>query len=152
MVDGSQQNVPMYNPGDTHRTDTVQRLIDAYRRCDGTIIVSPGYDGCVSGLAKNALDYVEDLRSDHRVYFDGVAVGCIARAAGWQADGHTLSTPRSIAHALRGWPIVPRRRTKSSNKLFDETGDCLDPSAKAQPLSVGRQFVEFAMQRRALVD
>jgi pimeloyl-ACP methyl ester carboxylesterase len=90
------------------------------------------------------------LRSDPRVYFDGVAVGCIACAAGWQAAGHTLATLRSIAHALRGWPTPLGVALNTSINLFDETGACIDASAKAQLDAVGRQVVEFALQRRGL--
>ena len=150
LICGPELNLPMYNPGDTQRTAAAQRLIEAFRRCDGIIIASPGYHGSVSGLVKNALDYVEDMRGDPRVYFDGVAVGCIACAAGWQATGHTLATLRSIAHALRGWPTPLGVALNTSSTLFDETGACVDGSAKAQLYAVGRQVVEFALQRRGL--
>ncbi|WP_395449637.1 NADPH-dependent FMN reductase [Aminobacter sp. UC22_36] len=79
-------------------------FIDALRRCDGVVIASPGYHGSLSGLVKNALDYVEELRGDARPYLEGRPVGLIAAAAGWQAGGSTLQHLRSIVHALRGWP------------------------------------------------
>jgi FMN reductase len=149
LICGPELNLPMYNPNDPQRTAAAQRLIEAFRRCDGMIIASPGYHGSVSGLVKNALDYVEDMRGDRRVYFDGVAVGCIARA-GWQAAGHTLATLRSIAHALRGWPTPLGVALNTSSTLFDDSGACLDASAKAKLHTVGRQVVEFALQRRNL--
>jgi len=99
----------MYVPDATLRTDKARRLIGALAGCDAVIIASPGYHGGPSGLIKNALDYVEDLRDDERPYFDGRAVGCIACAAGWQATTTTLIALRSIVHALRGWPHAPRR-------------------------------------------
>lgn len=148
LISGPELELPMYNPGDPQRTLAAQRLVDAFRSCDGLVIASPGYHGSVSGLIKNALDYAEDLRTDRRVYFDGIAVGCIACAAGWQAAGHTLATLRSIAHALRGWPTPLGVALNTSSRLFDETGACLDPAAKGQLDAVGRQVVEFAWQRR----
>jgi FMN reductase len=74
------------------------------RRADGIVIASPGYHGGVSGLVKNALDWVEELRADERPYFDGRPVGLIVVADGWQATVTTLVSLRSIVHALRGWP------------------------------------------------
>ncbi len=68
------------------------------------MIASPGYHGGVSGLVKNAIDWVEELRADERPYFDGRPVGLIVVADGWQATITTLSSLRSIVHALRGWP------------------------------------------------
>ena len=42
--------------------ERVERFLDAIRRADGIVICSPGYHGGVSGLVKNAIDWVEELR------------------------------------------------------------------------------------------
>lgn len=91
-----------------------QGFIEALRRSDGVVIASPGYHGSVSGMLKNALDYIEELRSDVRPYLQGRPVGLIAAAAGWQAGGSTLQHLRSIVHALRGWPTPLGVITNSS--------------------------------------
>jgi FMN reductase len=144
LISGPDIVLPIYIPDDTHRTAEVQRLIAAFRRCDGVIIASPAYHGSISGLIKNALDYTEDLRTDQRVYLDGRAVGCLACASGWQAAGQTLATLRAIAHALRGWPTPLGAILNTSTKVFDDLGNCLDPSVQYQLETVGRQVVEFA--------
>ncbi|MUL46093.1 NAD(P)H-dependent oxidoreductase [Mycobacterium sp. CBMA293] len=95
--------LPMYDP-ESDNVDEAVRLVEALRRADGVIIASPGYHGSVSGLVKNALDYLEDLRDDDSPYLSGRAVGCVTTAYGWQAAVTTLQTLRSIVHALRGWP------------------------------------------------
>ena len=79
-------------------------MVEAVRAADGLIIASPGYHGSISGLVKNALDGLEDLRDDVRPYLDGRAVGLIVRADGPQAGDSTLAALRAIVHALRGWP------------------------------------------------
>src|SRR5687768_4398206 len=58
--------LPMYAPELPERTDIAAQFAEALRGADGIIIASPGYHGSVSGLVKNALDYVEDLRDDPR--------------------------------------------------------------------------------------
>ncbi|SLI18383.1 putative flavoprotein [Mycobacteroides abscessus subsp. abscessus] len=100
---GALARLPMYDP-DRPPGDEARQLIEALRRADGVIIASPGYHGSVSGLVKNALDYVEELRDDGKPYLSGRAVGCVSTAYGWQAAVTTLQTLRSIVHALRGWP------------------------------------------------
>ena len=97
-------DLPFYDPKLPDRSEGAQRLIASLRAADGIIVCSPGYHGALSGLVKNALDYVEDLRADPRPYLDGRAVGCVAMALGWQATVTTLTALRSIVHALRGWP------------------------------------------------
>jgi len=148
LLAGPDLILPMYDPAERERTPEASRLIEALRGCDGLIVASPGYHGSLSGLVKNALDYVEDLRTGERVYLDGLAVGLIACAGGWQAAGQTLTALRSIAHALRGWPTPLGAALNTSVRLFDERGDLVDMSSRFQLETVGRQVVEFARMRR----
>jgi FMN reductase len=150
LISGPELDLPMYNPGDERRTPAASHLVETFRRCDGIIIASPAYHGSISGLVKNALDYTEDLRSDPRVYFDGLAVGCIACAGGWQAAGQILAALRAIAHALRSWPTPLGAMLNTSANLFDDTGACLDLSVKMQLETVGWQVLQFAKQRSHL--
>ncbi len=118
-------------------------LVAAVRAADGLVIASPGYHGSISGLVKNAIDYIEDTARDGRVYLDGVPVGLIATAYGWQATASTIATLRSIVHALRGWPTPLGAGIKTENGTFTD-GVCNDPAAAAQLTLVGRQVVQFA--------
>ncbi len=96
--------LPHFNPESPARSDGQAAFVDAVRKADALVIGTPGYHGGVSGLVKNAIDLLEDTRSDARVYFDGMPVGLIVSAAGWQAGGVTLAALRGIIHAMRGWP------------------------------------------------
>lgn len=148
MISGPDLVLPMYQYVQGARGIEEMRLVNAMRNCDGVIIASPSYHGSISGLMKNALDYTEDLREDERVYFDGLAVGVIACAGGWQAAVQTISAMRSIAHALRGWPTPLAASLNTSTNLFDADGNCTDMAARFQLETVGRQVVEFAQLRR----
>lgn len=145
LFDGPSLMLPIYAPGGADFNAQTRRLVDAYRRCDGLIISTPAYHGSVSGAIKNALDYVEELRTDPRVYLDGIAIGCIAAAGGWQAAGQTLTALRSIAHALRGWPTPLGAMLNTSLPIFDEDGNCTDINASFQLESVGQQVARFAL-------
>lgn len=148
--DGTALNLPMYGYG-TPRTENAVALIDALRRAEGVVISSPGYHGTISGLIKNALDYVEDMAKDARPYFEGRAVGLIAVAAGWQATGTTLATLRSIVHALRGWPTPMAVTVNSVQPVFAEDGRVSDPTLAKQLDILAQQVVGFA-RMRALDD
>jgi FMN reductase len=149
ILTGPDLILPLYVPGDPDRGPATARLTEAYRRCDGIIIATPAYHGSLSGVVKNALDYVEDLRDHSRIYFDGLPIGLVVCAGGWQAAGQTLTTLRGIAHALRGWPTPLGAALNTATPLFDETGICLDLSARMQLQTVGQQVVEFAKLRGA---
>jgi FMN reductase len=114
-------------------------LVEAVRRADGLIISAPGYHGSISGLVKNALDYLEDLSKDERPYLEGRAVGLIATAYGDQATMSTLQTLRSIVHALRGWPTPMGATVRVYQGLFSPDGECLEDRARLQLELVGHQ-------------
>lgn len=134
--------LPLYSPEDPARSAAATELVEAVRAADGLIVASPGYHGSISGMVKNALDYLEDLRSDERPYLSGRGVGCIATGAGWQATVSTLSALRAIVHALRGWP-TPLGAAINSAAERDE------PRERFQLETIGAEVMEFARQRHA---
>jgi FMN reductase len=141
--------LPLYGADPDRRSREAQEMLAALRQADGLIIASPAYHGSVSGAVKNAIDYIEDTRQDVRPYLDGVPVGLIATAAGWQAAGPTLASLRAIVHALRGWPTPLGVGVNTSHARF-ETGGCSDEATMAQLQLVGRQTADFAARNRAL--
>ncbi|CAH1659553.1 MULTISPECIES: NAD(P)H-dependent oxidoreductase [unclassified Chelatococcus] len=145
MFDGALLNMPMYAPESAKRSSEALELIAALRAADGVILASPGYHGGISGMLKNALDYTEDMREDTRVYLEHRSVGCIVCAAGWQAVGTTLTSLRSIVHALRGWPTPLGVGINTvAVRAFDQEGNCIDPNTRAQLHILAEQVVTFA--------
>lgn len=125
--------------------------LEAVRTADAVVIASPGYHGTLSGLVKNALDYLEELRTDTRPYLDGRAVGLIAVALGHQAAVGTLSTLRQVTHALRGWPTPFGLAVNSSQVHIDGDGRVRTaPDGPDDPATAGGvellagQLVDFA--------
>ncbi|HEY3598036.1 MAG TPA: NAD(P)H-dependent oxidoreductase, partial [Paraburkholderia sp.] len=137
--------LPHYAPESEQRTAEQIELIEAVRHADALLIATPGYHGGVSGLVKNALDTLEDLRDDERPYLDGRAAGCIVTAYGWQAAGSVLTSLRSIVHALRGWPTPFGAGINTLETRFDGADRCSDPNVAEQLALVGRQAAEFAL-------
>jgi FMN reductase len=145
MLGAEALQLPLYDPSEP-ATAAVEHFVSTVRRADGVIIASPGYHGGPSGLVKNALDYLEELRADERPYLDGRAVGVIVCAAGWQATTTTLISLRSIVHALRGWPTPLGVAINSIDSPFGPNGEVSEP-LQAQFEILGRQVAEFALVR-----
>lgn len=104
LLTGEAIAFPHYEP-EIARADTkVAAFLDTLRSADALVIGSPGYHGTLSGMVKTMLDHVELTRGDPRIYFDGMPVGLVGVAGGWQAAMSTLGTLRTVTHALRGWP------------------------------------------------
>lgn len=141
-------DLPMYTVDRSQRTPAALELVDALAQADGVIIATPGYHGGISGLVKNALDYIEDLRDDARPYLDGRAVGLIVCAYGWQATTTTLMSLRSTVHALRGWPTPLGVTINSAQTLFDSAGLPADDRCAEQLAALSGQVLDFVGARR----
>ncbi|GJH20883.1 NAD(P)H-dependent oxidoreductase [Caballeronia novacaledonica] len=138
-------SLPHYPPESRELTDEQHELIEAVRSADALIIATPGYHGGISGLVKNALDTLEELRLDERPYLDGRAVGSIVTAYGWQAAGTVLTSLRSIVHALRGWPTPFGATINTLETRFESADTCSDPKVVEQLRTVGKQASSFAL-------
>lgn len=147
LISAHELNLPMYDPGLAELTLAARHLIDTVRRADAVVISSPGYHGGISGLLKNALDYLQELAGDQRPYLHEIPVGCIVTAAGWQAGVTTLASLRSTVHALRGWPSPLGVVINSATPQFRDDGEVADGKVAAQLTALADQVTRFA--RRA---
>ncbi|CAJ1581308.1 NADPH-dependent FMN reductase [[Mycobacterium] wendilense] len=141
---GPDLDLPMYAPHELERTPKAAELVDALRSADAVVVASPGYHGSVSGLVKNALDYIEDLREDPRVYLDDTPWGCITCAYGWQAAVGTLGQLRVIGHALRAWPTPLGVAINSADPVWDADGELVDETVQNQLRMLASQLLTFA--------
>ncbi|WP_436494966.1 NADPH-dependent FMN reductase [Actinokineospora sp. HUAS TT18] len=152
-------DLPLYRPGATHRPRAARELLSALRRADGVIIVTPTYHGGVSGLIKNALDYVEDLAGDTPAYLDGRVVGTVA--VGWSEHGAATAVAelRTAVLCLRGW-VTPMAVTVNSVPLSTlettingSAGSAIDAALRSDARLMRRleilvgQVVDFAGTR-----
>jgi FMN reductase len=144
FITGRQLMLPVYDTESSDRTPEVRELIEAFRLADGILVSTPGYHGAVSGMIKNALDLVEDLRHDERPYLDGRAVGLIAVAHGWQTAVGTLNQLRQITHALRGWPAPMGVAINDVAGVLGDDAATTDAAVVRQLRTVGEQVVDFA--------
>lgn len=147
MFDARALNLPHYGEHDCANHPKAVQLVAALRQADAVILSSPAYHGSLSGLLKNALDYVEEMRGDERPYLDMRAVGCIASAYGPQAIGTTLTSMRLIIHALRGWPTPFGVGINAAHVTLDEDGSSPSAEVNDQLRALARQVTEFAKMR-----
>lgn len=135
--------LPLYDPTDPARSDVAAEMVAALRAASGVVLSSPGYHGTISGMVKNAIDYTEDLARDERVYLDGLPVGCIGVAHGWQAAVSTLGALRDVVHALRGVPTPYGAAVNAATGPFAD-GACRDVDVRASLELVGSQVAGLA--------
>lgn len=144
VVAGPELPRDIYDPTSKKRSPAAASMLEQIRESDGLIIASPGYHGTVSGLVKNALDYIEDLRLAPRPYLDNIPVGCISVAYGWQAAVSTLGTLRDITHALRGWPTPLGVAVNASDGSLRD-GRCHSDTLRQKLDHVGLQVTQLSV-------
>lgn len=136
--------LPIYDHTTNERDPAAREFVEAVRQADALIVASPGYHGAVSGMVKNALDYLEDLHDDERPYLHGRPIGTIAVAHGWQSAVSTLGQLRLIAHALRGWPTPYGAALNDREATLGPDADSTDDSIVTQLSLVATQVVAFS--------
>jgi FMN reductase len=104
LLAGEALDLPQYDPSRAVSPEA-RRLLEAVRGADALVLGSPAYHGGISGTMKMALDYLEELRADPRVYLAGMPVASVVTGAGWQGVSSTLGHLRDVVHALRGWNV-----------------------------------------------
>jgi FMN reductase len=142
MYGGESLLFPHYEPG-APLTPAAADYIATVRAADAIVLGSPGYHGGISGLVKNAVDYLEELRDDPAPYLEGKAVGCVTTAYGWQAAVSTLSALRQTVHALRGWPTPYGIAMNVASGQCSFDGRFLDKRADESVGIVASQIMQF---------
>jgi arsenic resistance protein ArsH len=103
----------------------VLEMANAFRQSDVQIWLSPLYHGSVTGMMKNAIDWLEVTAQDKPPYLNGKLIGMIC----WADGGFALNGIHSmtqIAHSLRAWvlpfsiPVIQRSLINSGGTLNEE--------------------------------
>ena len=149
LISGRDLELPPYRPAMPLPAAATQ-FVNEVRRADGVILGTPGYHGGISGLVKNAVDYLEELKDDERPYLEGRAVGCVVTAAGEQGAVATLMALRSVVHALRGWPTPLGAAIVTSGETFGPAGHCLSEKVELQLRTLSRQVLAYARHSKSI--
>ena len=151
MFGAADLDLPFYDPKSPDRTSKALELVSALRASDGVIVASPGYHGALSGMIKNALDYIEDMAADPRAYLDGMPFGCIGVAHGSQAAVAVLTNLRGIAHALRAYPTPYGAAIVAGPRIF-AGGACVDAQTTQRLRLIGTQVARMASEHAAMLS
>lgn len=120
LLDVRALNLPMFVPDlpiegyPSSQQASIMRLIESCRRANVMIWSSPTYHGTVSGVVKNALDFIELLADDQPPYLQGRAVGIMTLP-----DPTTFIAMMNAVHELRAW-LAPTQVTLSRQDFTAE--------------------------------
>jgi hypothetical protein len=123
---GDDLDLPMYAPHQLERTPKALELVSALRDADAVVVSSPGYHGAISGLVKNALDYIERSARWGSCAPSGTRCAHGRRRSAWQSTPPTKSgNPQENSRIRRSganstcWPLNCSRSRPPRGKPRD---------------------------------
>ncbi len=143
MLDLRALNLPMYVPDfalpdyPAEHQEAIARLIDACQTAKVLIWSSPCYHGTVSGIFKNAIDFLELLSEATPAYLNAKAVGIIAIN-----DSKTFSAMSNSVHELQAW-LAPTHVMLTKND-FNADMRLSTPSAIRRVTRLVNELLAFA--------
>lgn len=145
-LDLGDYEMPLYN-GDAEERDgapeAAHRLKDAFEAADGLIIASPEYNGAMTPLLKNSIDWVS--RVDRSV-LNGKLVGLMATTPGRRGGTHGLGIVRQWLRYLGVELATHDFSLPSYNHVVRLDGDTAtldDESTAALATFIDRYLAEF---------
>jgi FMN reductase len=143
MLDLRQLDLPIYVPDQAiaqypqaHQASITQ-LVQAFRQADAMLWATPTYHGSMSGVFKNAIDYLQLLAGDARPYLQGCPIGLISAS-----DPAPLGAMAHCVHELRGW-LAPTRLTVDSED-FSEILELSNPRVRQRLQRLVTELETFA--------
>lgn len=141
--------LPLYEP-DRPLVDypvEVNEFVQRMANADGYLWSSPAYHGTVSGVVKNAIDFVEFLSDRVPPYLDQKPVGLISTASGVVGGVTTIQTLIQTAHALRAWVVPLSVPIPQVGRVIDQQGHVTDPTIQDRLQLLGEEVVRFLSKK-----
>lgn len=138
--------MPLYDP-DLEKAEglpeTVLRFKALLKAHQGFLIASPEYNGSLTPLLKNAIDWATRPAPGEpsMVCFKHKVIGLLSTSPGVFGGNTGLVHLRAILSRLGGFVLPEQYPVGEAGKLFDEQGELRDPKVRAIAQSIGARAV-----------
>lgn len=129
-----------YVMGGSAADENLRELLERAEAADAIALSTPEYHGGLTGVMKNALDFLE------KRHFAGKPVLSMATAGGPLAVS-TLQQLQAVTRYLHGINCPEWISLGKDLRAFSETGEPLHPEALQRVLHVTRYFYDFAAKQ-----
>ena len=123
-----------------------RRLKDLFMAHDGLLLSSPEYNSSISGVLKNAIDWISRPAKGEKdlVAFEGKVVGLLAASPSWRGGLRGLVTVRSILGNI-GCIVLPLQVTvPKAHEAFAADGSLVDAKMDATVKKLAAAVVDTA--------
>jgi chromate reductase len=128
-----------------------RRLKQLFFEHDALLISAPEYNGSISGVLKNAIDWCSRREGDEAALaaFRGKVAGLVSASPGRLGGARSLMTLRHVLSVCRCLVVPAQFSLAAANKAFGDDGELADETARAGVEEVARQTVETARRLTA---
>jgi len=119
----------------------VEALKEKIRNADGLIVASPEYNGSISGVLKNALDWVSRTGPDAVPAFANTTVALVATSPGGLGGIRGLAHARDVFVGMGALVLSQQLAVGSAYQAFNPQGELTDPGMAAQADSLAQNLV-----------
>lgn len=137
VFDLRERVLPLYDPDADSEPEEAKALAKLVAESDAVVLASPEYHGTISGVLKNALDY---LGAEH---FDGKAVLSVS-AAGGAVGVSSLTHLQAIVRNLHGVNCPDWISVGGDQRRFGPDGSPLDERMRLRVENVLGNFMRLA--------
>ena len=120
------------------------------RACDGFLIAAPEYNGGITGVLKNAIDWTS-RRSEGEppvVCYAGKIVGLVSASPGALGGLRGLAQVRAVLTAIRAVVIPEQVAVPRAAKAFNEAGTLADPERQSAVEAMAARLVAVTQKLR----
>jgi azobenzene reductase len=133
--------LPFYDPDEEIEPESVVQLARAVTEADAVVLATPEYHGSLSGVLKNALDYLGEDQ------FEGKMVLCISSAGG-AVGVSSLQHLQVIVRNVHGVNCPEWISVGGEQRRFDDKGEPVHSPLRARVDRVLNTFVKLAEKLR----
>lgn len=128
VINIGEANLPFFDFSHQEIPSEVHSMVHKFKSTDLHIWITPLYHGSMTGMMKNALDWLEVTSGDKPAYLTNKLIGLLCWADGGYAL-HGITAMENIAKSLRAW-VLPYSIPATQRLLINEVGELSDEYKK----------------------
>ena len=128
-----------------------RRFKELLKGHEALLVASPEYNGSITGVLKNALDWASRAEPGEKPYacFAGKVGGVMSASPGPLGAARSLAITRTLLAQLQVLVVPEQLSVSRAHEAFDERGALRDAKQQASAQRIGARVVELAAKLRA---
>ena len=144
-------DVPLFNE-DLEKQGVPQGVAELktkIREADGLLVTSPEYNGSISGVLKNALDWLSRTEADQKPAFRDTTVALLSTSPGGLGGLRGLNHVRDIFVGMGSLVLSNQVAVPSAYQAFNDSGELSDEATRDRVNGLATELVNTS---KALIN